>query len=86
MQFAPLVAVIYLMVAYRGRYTHRGYLLAGLGFYVLAKVFELGDSAIYSATDRMVSGHSIKHVLAAVAPYCVYLMLRKRKAVPALGA
>ena len=83
-QFAPLVAIVFMLVAYRGRYTHRGYLAAGLVFYILAKVFELGDSVVYSATDSVVSGHSVKHLLAAVAPYCVYLMLRKRTAVRAI--
>ena len=77
-QFAPLVAIVYMLIAYRGRYTHRVYLLGGLIFYALAKVFELGDSVVYSMTDRAISGHSIKHLLAAVSPYCVYLMLRKR--------
>lgn len=82
-QFAPLVAIVYMLVAYRARYTHRVYLLAGLIFYALSKVFEFGDTAVYSATHHAVSGHSIKHLLAAIAPYCVYLMLRKRTAVPA---
>ena len=77
-QFAPLLAIVYMLIAYRGRYTKRAYLLQGLIFYALAKAFEFGDSAIYSATDHAISGHSIKHLLAAVSPYCVYLMLRKR--------
>lgn len=77
-QFAPLVAIVYMLVAYKGRYTHRGYLLGGLIFYALSKAFEMGDSAIYSATAGMVSGHSVKHVLAAGSGYCVYVMLRKR--------
>ena len=80
-QFAPLVAIVYMLIAYRGRYSHRSYLMGGLIFYALAKAFEMGDSVIYSATDGAISGHSIKHVLAAGSPYCVYLMLRKRKAV-----
>lgn len=80
-QFAPLVAIVYMLVAYKGRYTHRGYLMGGLIFYALAKAFEMGDSVIYSATDGTISGHSVKHLLAAGSPYCVYLMLRKRTAV-----
>ena len=77
-QFGPLVAIVYMLIAYKGRYTHRAYLLAGLIFYALSKAFELGDSKIYSITDHAISGHSIKHLLAAVSAYCVYLMLRKR--------
>lgn len=83
-QFAPLLAIVYILIAYRGRYTHRGYLAWGLVFYGLAKVTEFADAAIFSATAGAISGHSLKHLLAAAAPFCIYLMLRKRKPVPAL--
>ncbi|AMM24337.1 hypothetical protein [Variovorax sp. PAMC 28711] len=36
-------------------------------FYALAKGFELGDHAIYEATHHLVSGHSLKHLTAALA-------------------
>ncbi|RZL64058.1 MAG: hypothetical protein EOP81_09805 [Variovorax sp.] len=36
-------------------------------FYALAKGFELGDHAIYEATQHIVSGHSLKHMVAALA-------------------
>ena len=40
-------------------------------FYVLAKGFELADQAIYEATQHMVSGHSLKHLTAALAGWPV---------------
>ena len=40
---------------------------AVVGLYALAKVLEMGDHAIWSATSGLVSGHSLKHVLAALA-------------------
>jgi len=36
-------------------------------FYALAKLFELSDHAIYEATHHLVSGHSLKHLTAALA-------------------
>ena len=36
-------------------------------FYALAKLFELGDHAIYEATHHLISGHSVKHLVAALA-------------------
>ncbi|MEJ7686612.1 MAG: hypothetical protein WKG52_06225 [Variovorax sp.] len=36
-------------------------------FYALAKLFELSDHAIYQATAQLVSGHSLKHLAAALA-------------------
>lgn len=77
-QFAPLIAIVYVLIAFPARYTHRAYLVWGLVFYALAKVAEFADAAIYSATAHVVSGHSLKHLLAALAPYCLYVMLRKR--------
>lgn len=38
-----------------------------LFFYALAKLFELGDQTIYDATQQMLSGHSLKHLAAALA-------------------
>lgn len=36
-------------------------------FYALAKVFEWADAPIYEATQQLVSGHSLKHLSAALA-------------------
>ena len=36
-------------------------------FYALAKMLELADSAFYEATAHLVSGHSLKHLIAAMA-------------------
>jgi hypothetical protein len=77
-QFAPLLAILFVLATFRGRYTHRSYLFFGLVCYALAKVAELADSDIYAFTSRAVSGHSLKHLLAAGAPLSVYLMLRGR--------
>lgn len=77
-QTAPLLAIPYVLAAFPGRYTHRRYLLYGVAFYALAKVAEYYDREIYALTSNALSGHSLKHLLAAAAPFCVYLMLRRR--------
>ncbi len=38
-----------------------------VGFYVLAKMAEMADHPIYELTEHLLSGHSLKHLLAAVA-------------------
>jgi hypothetical protein len=50
------------------------YLAAVFGFYALAKLAEFWDRAIFSALP--ISGHSVKHVLAAIA---TYFLLRWRQ-------
>ncbi|MFZ9151072.1 MAG: ceramidase domain-containing protein, partial [Burkholderiales bacterium] len=78
-QGAPLLVIPYLVAAFTGHYTLRHYLLFGVALYALAKVAELFDHEIYAATAGMISGHSLKHLLAAAAVFCVLLMLQRRQ-------
>lgn len=56
------------LVAIRPRPGAIGVPLGGvIGFYVLAKLFELGDATIFEATGHIVSGHTLKHLAAALA-------------------
>ncbi len=80
-QLVPLLVIPALLAIFPPRYTHRAYLLYGLGFYVLAKIAEIFDQAIFGLTSNTISGHSIKHLLAAFGPLFVYLMLTRRKPV-----
>ena len=81
-QFMPLVILSLLVVLFPGRYTHRGFLLYGLACYLLAKVAEALDRQTFEATAGMVSGHTLKHLLAALALFFAYLMLRWREPLP----
>ena len=38
-----------------------------IAIYALAKLFELGDQAIYQASGQLISGHTLKHLTAACA-------------------
>lgn len=78
-QGAPLLAIPYVIAAFPGRYTHRHYLLYGVGLYVLAKAAELLDHQVYAVTGAAISGHTLKHLLAAAAVLCVWQMLRHRQ-------
>ena len=77
-QLTPLLVIPYVIAVFPGRYTHRHYLLYGVSLYALAKVAEYYDHGIYALVSSAMSGHSLKHLVAAAAPYCVYLMLRRR--------
>lgn len=48
------------------------------GFYALAKVLEFFDRPIFVAL-HVVSGHTLKHLAAAAAGYCILRMLQKRR-------
>ncbi|MGT2502777.1 hypothetical protein ACVOMS_22060 [Bradyrhizobium guangxiense] len=51
-------------------------------FYVLAKLFELGDETVFEATGHMVSGHTLKHLSAALAAWPVIRSLAPTGSVP----
>jgi hypothetical protein len=55
-------------------------LLVALGWYLLAKLTEFYDLAVFQYMQELISGHSIKHLLAGAGCYSILLMLRKRKA------
>lgn len=78
-QVTPLLVIPYLIAAYPGRFTRRLYLLYGIGFYGLAVVAQALDYGIYGMSGTAISGHSVKHLVAAAAPFCVFLMLRRRR-------
>lgn len=54
------------------------YFYLGLGAYLVAKVFEFADRPIFAAGE-IVSGHTIKHVMAAVALGFIVVMLQRRQ-------
>ena len=65
-QFLPVLLIPLMLLLFRGRGLRDAWLWATLAAYVLAKVAEYFDAAIYGATGFL-SGHSIKHLLAALA-------------------
>jgi hypothetical protein len=74
--YSALVLLIALL--FPPKYTRGFDLAVVLGFYVLAKIFEILDKDIFSA-GRIVSGHTIKHLSAAAAGYWILRMLQRRK-------
>ena len=46
-----------------------------IAIYALAKAFELADHAIFEATGALVSGHTLKHLVASLAAWPVLAML-----------
>jgi hypothetical protein len=53
-------------------------LMAVMALYAAAKLFELGDHVVFEWTHGLVSGHSLKHVLAALAAWPVLAVMHNR--------
>jgi len=76
-QFLPLLLVPLIMRLYRVRLADNRWLLGVLCCVLLAKAAELLDRPVYEITG-MISGHTLKHLAAALGAYCIYLWLRQR--------
>jgi hypothetical protein len=77
-QFLPLLLLPVVLLLYNRPGQDRGYLLAALAIYIVSKLAEYYDRAVFGWTGEIISGHSLKHLLAALALLVVYWMLRRR--------
>lgn len=78
-QFMPLLLIPVMLVLYCSRYTHSYLLIPVLMLYVVAKMLEAFDMKIFSLFYDEISGHTIKHVFAALGSGVILWMLRVRK-------
>lgn len=80
-QFGSLLIVVLLVMLFPARYTRTYDLGISFALYGLAKLFEAADRSIFAAL-RFVSGHTLKHLAAALSAYWVVRMLGLRRAIP----
>lgn len=77
-QLLPLLLIPLLMLLYPPRYNKSGSLLLATGWYALAKLFEALDGWVYQLSG-VVSGHTLKHLLAVMATAQIAWMLNRRE-------
>ena len=76
-QFFPMLAIPLICILFSPRRLDARYLVAMVGLYGLAKIFEYFDHGIFDHFGRIVSGHTLKHLAAAGAAYMALPMLRR---------
>jgi hypothetical protein len=77
-QFYPMLAIPLMMALFPPRYTRTrdiGWLVA---WYALAKVLEHFDGQVFRVLGGTLSGHSLKHLAAAVGIFALATMVAKR--------
>lgn len=77
-QFVPMLLIPMIMVLYRGESDLSRYIVWMIGFYIAAKVLEFYDGEVYAA-GQIVSGHTLKHVFASLAPASILYGLSRRR-------
>jgi hypothetical protein len=80
-QFGTLVLILLVLILFRPRFTLGADFYLALALYGLAKALEAADRPVFSA-GGLVSGHSLKHVAAAVSTYWILRMLKLRAPLP----
>ncbi len=80
-QFYSLLLIVLLGLFFPSNYTHGGDMYKVIGLYIIAKLAETFDLDIYNF-GQVISGHTIKHLLAAIAIYLIVRMLQKRVCIP----
>jgi len=82
LQFGTLLMSLFLLMSTKKNRLHENYLWAALLLYFVGKICELYDHQIYDTTTMLVSGHTLKHALAAVAVLMINISVlseRRRK-------
>ncbi|HTX16024.1 MAG TPA: hypothetical protein VMD77_12075 [Candidatus Baltobacteraceae bacterium] len=77
-QFGSLLVLLLIFALFPARYTRSMDFVAALAFYGVAKAFEAADKLVFSM-GHIVSGHTIKHLFAALSTYWILRMLRLRR-------
>lgn len=81
-QFGGLLVLALIIALFPARYTRGSDFVMAFGFYVVAKIFEAGDHMVFSLA-HLISGHTMKHIVAALSVYWILRMLRLRAPVSA---
>lgn len=77
MQLYPMLLIPLLHILYLPRYSKDRGILAIIGLYLLALLCDFADHQIAALTG-VISGHTAKHIVAALAIYLVVVRLRRR--------
>lgn len=78
MQFYSILLIVWISLRFPSRYTHGNGIYQIIALYAVAKVFEMLDAQIFAWTNGWISGHTLKHLIAAYAAYGIVQVLRKR--------
>jgi ceramidase len=77
-QYLPMVLIPLILLFLPSKFSHVRLIWIVLGAYCVAKLLELADELIFSLSREVVSGHTLKHLVAALGAYVFLHALRRR--------
>ena len=78
-QFLPVIMIPLILWLYPSPFGGQRYIVLVLAAYVAAKLMEHFDHEVHELLGGIMSGHPIKHVVAATGTYFFYVALKKRR-------
>jgi hypothetical protein len=78
-QFYPMLAIPLMVSFFPSTYTLDKSTWVVVCLYALSKLFEIADVQVFQLTGELLSGHTLKHVTAAVATYVILWSLQNRE-------
>jgi hypothetical protein len=78
LQATVFTSALVMLLGFAHAFRQKAFIVAALACYAVAIGFDFGDRAVFQATGGAISGHTIKHLMAATAGFWGYLMLRAR--------
>lgn len=84
-QFLPIVLIPIILWLFPARYSGAHFLVEMIGWYAVAKVLEFLDAAIWGWVGGWISGHSLKHLVAAWGIYALVRYLKNRQRITAVS-
>lgn len=76
-QFLPMILIPLILLLYEKPANYLRYIIAAMLLYFISKIAELLDVQIFQLL-HIISGHTLKHLLATAGTCCILGMLRKR--------
>lgn len=78
-QFLPVLLIPLILILFKPMYSGGRHLVEVIVWYGIAKVFELNDVWVYAFTHHLVSGHTLKHLAAAIGIFGLVKYIRNRQ-------
>ncbi|MBL0011571.1 MAG: alkaline phytoceramidase [Nitrosomonas sp.] len=78
-QFYSILLIVWISLRFPSRYTRGNDIYQVIVLYAIAKLAEILDWSIFAGMNGWISGHTLKHLIAAYAAYRIVQILRKRR-------
>lgn len=84
-QFLPILLLPVLLILFPAHYSKSIYFVKLVGWYLVAKILEQLDAWVFTGTAGIVSGHTLKHLVAGTALFFLVSYLEERRCLRPVG-